>query len=90
MNPSKILKNPKMKLLNCSEEVLEFVEDYLRIITITSIPYETKLFYKDNVIILAFDLMLDNWQWVELCEVTQKALDDLIIFHDIEEIVVNQ
>jgi hypothetical protein len=91
MNQSKILKNPKMKTIDCSEEVLEFVEDYLRIISITSIPYETKLFYyKDNVVVLAYDLMLDNWQWVELCEVTNNALFQLQTFHDIKELVVNQ
>jgi hypothetical protein len=90
MNPNKILRNPKMKYLDCSDEVLEFVEDYLQIISITSIPYETKLFYyKDNVVVLAFDLMLDNWQFVELCEVSPNALFQLQTFHDLKEIVVN-
>ena len=80
-----------MKTLDNSDEVLEFVEDYLRIISITSIPYETKLFYyKDNVVVLAYDLMLDNWQWLELCKVTNDALFQLITFCEIKEIVISQ
>jgi hypothetical protein len=90
MNQNKITKNHKMKILDNSDDVLEFVEDYLQIISITSIPYETKLFYyKNNVIVLAYDLMLDNWQWVELCYVTDNALSQLEIFHDVKEIRIN-
>jgi len=90
MNQNKITKNHKMKILDNSDEVLEFVEDYMRTISITSIPFETKLFYyKDNVIVLAYDLMLDNWQWLELCKVTDDALFQLETFCEIKEIVIN-
>ena len=74
-----------------TDKVLDLVEEFCLVLSVTSIPFESKMFYKQEGdefrIILAVDLMINDWKWYSICKASDNALLGLQLFTDIKEMI---
>lgn len=77
-------------LVSNTDEALDLIENFC--MELTPIPFEFKIFYRKEKgineyrIILAIDLMIDNWEWYYICRAPTSTAVGLALFYGSQEI----